>query len=128
MSCTTFPDVTMSANVSSTGPWFSTGSTRLWFLSAIRRQRPPGVAGLLPDPSSGRNMGQPPFASLGQAIAWLDGHIDLESTTPSRRALPTIDRMRELVAVLDEPQQAFPCIHLTGTNGKGSTAIIATSL
>ncbi|MCD8298828.1 MAG: bifunctional folylpolyglutamate synthase/dihydrofolate synthase [Opitutae bacterium] len=33
-----------------------------------------------------------------------------------------IDRMRGFAAALGSPQQAFPCIHLAGTNGKGSTA------
>jgi dihydrofolate synthase/folylpolyglutamate synthase len=34
----------------------------------------------------------------------------------------SLDRMRSLVAVLGDPQAAYPVIHLTGTNGKGSTA------
>jgi dihydrofolate synthase/folylpolyglutamate synthase len=33
-----------------------------------------------------------------------------------------IDRMRALVAGLGHPDLAVPCIHLAGTNGKGSTA------
>jgi dihydrofolate synthase/folylpolyglutamate synthase len=33
-----------------------------------------------------------------------------------------IDRMRELSAVLGHPERAVPSIHITGTNGKGSTA------
>jgi dihydrofolate synthase / folylpolyglutamate synthase len=32
-----------------------------------------------------------------------------------------IDRMRLLVQQLGQPQQKFPCIHVAGTNGKGST-------
>ncbi len=47
---------------------------------------------------------------------------------PSRRALPTLDRMRELVDLLGHPEQAFPSIHVTGTNGKGSTAAMITAL
>lgn len=34
----------------------------------------------------------------------------------------SLDRMRSLVGVLGDPQTAYPVIHLTGTNGKGSTA------
>jgi dihydrofolate synthase / folylpolyglutamate synthase len=73
-------------------------------------------------------MATSPFSSLGEALAWLDAHIDYESAMPSRRALPTLDRMRELVAVMGDPQVSIPAIHVTGTNGKGSTAAMATAL
>ena len=73
-------------------------------------------------------MAGPPFTSLHEALAWLDGHTDFESTAPSRRALPTLDRMRELCTLLGDPERAFPSIHLTGTNGKGSTAAMVTAL
>ncbi len=69
-----------------------------------------------------------PFTSLEDAIAWLDGHIDLEAKVPSRRSLPTLDRMRELMTMLGDPERAYPAIHLTGTNGKGSTAAMASAL
>jgi dihydrofolate synthase/folylpolyglutamate synthase len=65
---------------------------------------------------------------LIEAAAWLDGHIDFESKMPSRRALPTLDRIRELVHLLGNPERTYPSIHLTGTNGKGSTAAMVTSL
>ncbi|GAA0315077.1 bifunctional folylpolyglutamate synthase/dihydrofolate synthase [Actinoallomurus spadix] len=35
---------------------------------------------------------------------------------------PTLDRMRDLADVLGSPQRAYPVIHITGTNGKSSTA------
>lgn len=70
----------------------------------------------------------PVFTSFGEARDWLDGHIDFEAKVPSRRALPTLDRMRELLHLLGEPQHAYPAVHLTGTNGKGSTAAMTSSL
>ena len=73
-------------------------------------------------------MATPPFASLGDALDWLDGHTDFESTSISRRALPTLDRMRQLAAVLGDPERTFPSVHLTGTNGKGSTAAMSSAL
>lgn len=73
-------------------------------------------------------MAGPRFASLAEALAWLDGHIDFESTQPSRRALPTLERMRVLAGLLGDPERAFPSVHLTGTNGKGSTAAMTSSL
>jgi dihydrofolate synthase/folylpolyglutamate synthase len=33
-----------------------------------------------------------------------------------------IDRMRELAAALGHPERAVPCVHIAGTNGKGSVA------
>lgn len=61
-------------------------------------------------------------------MRWLDAHIDLESKVPNRRSLPTLDRMRQLAALLGDPERAYPVVHLTGTNGKGSTAAMATTL
>lgn len=69
-----------------------------------------------------------PFASVEEALAWLDGHVDFESKVPNRRSLPTLERMRRLMELLGEPQRSYPAIHLTGTNGKGSTAAMCTSL
>lgn len=70
----------------------------------------------------------PPFDDLADALAWLDAHVDFESNMPRRRAVPTLDRMRALTAVLGEPQESIPSIHITGTNGKGSTSAMATAL
>jgi folylpolyglutamate synthase/dihydropteroate synthase len=44
------------------------------------------------------------------------------SRRPEHSIDPTLDRMRALVDVLGDPQKAYPVIHLTGTNGKTSTA------
>jgi dihydrofolate synthase/folylpolyglutamate synthase len=70
----------------------------------------------------------PPFESLDDALAWLDSHIDFESHMPRRRALPTLDRMCALTALLGEPQDSIPSLHITGTNGKGSTSAMVTML
>ena len=69
-----------------------------------------------------------PFTGVDQALAWLDSHIDFESSMPSRRSLPTLERMDALMSVLGEPQESIPSIHITGTNGKGSTSAIVTAL
>lgn len=34
---------------------------------------------------------------------------------------PSLERMRYLLTLLDNPQDTFPAIHVVGTNGKGST-------
>ncbi|GAA1574027.1 folylpolyglutamate synthase/dihydrofolate synthase family protein [Actinomadura kijaniata] len=41
---------------------------------------------------------------------------------------PTLDRVRDLVELLGEPQRAYPVIHVAGTNGKSSTARLIESL
>jgi dihydrofolate synthase / folylpolyglutamate synthase len=70
----------------------------------------------------------PPFHSLSEALAWLDAHINYEATAPSARALPTLAPMVELAHLLGDPQEAYPSVHVTGTNGKGSTAAMVTAL
>ena len=70
----------------------------------------------------------PPFGGLEDALAWLDSHINLEAQMPSRRALPTLDRMRALTTLIGDPQDSIPSIHVTGTNGKGSTSAMATTM
>jgi dihydrofolate synthase / folylpolyglutamate synthase len=63
--------------------------------------------------------------NLREAQRWLDGHLNLEagpSVTAGVVDGLSLDRMRTLVGALGDPQQAYPVIHLTGTNGKGSTA------
>ncbi len=39
-----------------------------------------------------------------------------------------IDRMRRFSELLGHPERAFPCIHITGTNGKGSTSAMLESV
>jgi dihydrofolate synthase/folylpolyglutamate synthase len=70
----------------------------------------------------------PPFVDLDAALEWLDDHIDFESNMPSRRTWPTLDRMKSLMAVLGDPHESIPSVHVTGTNGKGSTSAMVSAL
>jgi dihydrofolate synthase/folylpolyglutamate synthase len=63
-----------------------------------------------------------------EMVAWLDGHIDYEQSMPTRAGAPTLDRIRAFCRVLGDPERSFPVIHLTGTNGKGSTAKMLSAL
>jgi dihydrofolate synthase/folylpolyglutamate synthase len=69
-----------------------------------------------------------PFSSKAEAVGWLDAHIDYESAMPSRRSLPTLDTIRELVHLMGNPERSYPSVHITGTNAKGSTAAMVTAL
>ena len=115
-----------------TAPWCSIVWRRRWCRSEARRSRRPARAA--PRPDRHRSLSPVevpvalPFDGLADAVAWLDSHVDFESNMPRRRAVPTLDRMRALTSLLGEPQESIPSIHITGTNGKGSTSAMATSL
>ena len=82
---------------------------------------PPGRLVRRLTPASGDGFSGAP--GLGDALAWLDGHQNLERMlADTRRPPPDLGRMRRLVDVLGHPEQAAPAIHVTGTNGKTSTA------
>jgi dihydrofolate synthase/folylpolyglutamate synthase len=47
---------------------------------------------------------------------------ELATRWPESRIEPSLDRIRDLTDLLGRPQDAYPVIHITGTNGKTSTA------
>ena len=51
------------------------------------------------------------------AVEWLD------TLSPWPRDGFGVDRMRELLAELGDPQQAYPAIHVVGTNGKSTATV-----
>jgi dihydrofolate synthase / folylpolyglutamate synthase len=52
----------------------------------------------------------------------------LESRWPETKIEPSLDRISHLMTLLGDPQFAYPVIHITGTNGKTSTARMIESL
>ncbi|MGB0102255.1 MAG: folylpolyglutamate synthase/dihydrofolate synthase family protein [Nocardioides sp.] len=46
----------------------------------------------------------------------------LLSRWPETRLEPSLDRIRAFTELLGDPQRSYPVVHLTGTNGKTSTA------
>src|SRR5918911_4154308 len=89
-----------------------------------------------PTPSASRcrskKRGSTPTMVL-ERRAWLDAHINMERgigipADVARATAPTLDRMRALVELLGSPQLDIAAIHLTGTNGKTSTARITAAL
>lgn len=63
-----------------------------------------------------------------RAIAYLDGRINLETTELFKRHTPSLDQISRVADFMANPQEAQPVIHVTGTNGKGSTTAIITEL
>ncbi len=68
------------------------------------------------------------FATVAEALAWLDDHIDYERVAPTRRSLPSLANVEHALGLLGDPQRSYPAVHLTGTNGKGSTTALTSTL
>lgn len=65
------------------------------------------------------------------ALAYLDSHLNREavpSIAAGRTDDLTLEPMRRLLAILGDPQRAYPSVHITGTNGKGSVARMVAEL
>jgi dihydrofolate synthase/folylpolyglutamate synthase len=63
---------------------------------------------------------EPGSVEIGDLLAWLDRHANLEAGGKVRS--PSLDRIRPLLDLLGRPQADYPLIHVTGTNGKTSTS------
>lgn len=53
---------------------------------------------------------------------------EILARAPETAIEPTLERVARVMELLGDPQRAFPVIHLTGTNGKSSTARMAERL
>jgi dihydrofolate synthase/folylpolyglutamate synthase len=60
------------------------------------------------------------------ALAYLDEHASYERT--GRITSPSIEPISRLCSAMGDPHLAMPVIHVTGTNGKGSTVQMITRL
>lgn len=60
------------------------------------------------------------------AIEFLFGRINYERALSGSYSTSDfkLDRMRQLLSLLGEPQQRLPAVHVAGTKGKGSTAVM----
>jgi dihydrofolate synthase/folylpolyglutamate synthase len=56
------------------------------------------------------------------AETYAEAEDALLSRWPETKLDPTLERIEAFMQVLGEPQRGYPAIHLTGTNGKTSTA------
>jgi len=68
------------------------------------------------------------FESYVEALTWLESHIDFERVAPNRQELPTLAPIFDTLAMLADPQNDYPTIHITGTNGKGTTTTLTSAL
>ena len=64
--------------------------------------------------------------NFDDALRYLDDHTSYDVT--GRIDSPTTDRISRLCSAMGDPQHCAPVIHVTGTNGKGSTVQMITRL
>lgn len=64
--------------------------------------------------------------NYAEALAYLDEHASYERT--GRVDDPSLRNISALTAVMGDPQNDYRVVHVTGTNGKGSTSQIITKL
>jgi len=77
---------------------------------ARRNTTPPG-----PTPAD-----DPAADDPGQALRAVEA--ELAARWPEDRIEPSLDRISALMDILGQPQRSYPSIHITGTNGKTTTA------
>ena len=62
-----------------------------------------------------------------EVLQFLSSHIN-RSITKEKIDDTALDNMRLLAQAIGSPQMDFPCIHITGTNGKGSTSAVISKI
>jgi dihydrofolate synthase / folylpolyglutamate synthase len=67
--------------------------------------------------------------AYNQVLDYLYAYVDysLKKSSELAKAHFELGRMRKLMALLGNPQDAYPIIHVAGTKGKGSTSALAAS-
>ncbi len=67
--------------------------------------------------------------AYNQALDYLYSFVDysLKKASELAKADFNLDRMRELLALLGNPHEKYPVIHVAGTKGKGSTSALMAS-
>ena len=67
--------------------------------------------------------------AYNKALDYLYSYVDysLKKSSELAKAHFELGRMRELMAYLGNPQEAYPIIHVAGTKGKGSTSALMAS-
>jgi dihydrofolate synthase/folylpolyglutamate synthase len=68
------------------------------------------------------------FRTYVEALTWLESHVDYELVAPNRREIPTLQPIVDTLAMLADPQRDYRTIHITGTNGKGTTTTLTSAL
>lgn len=62
------------------------------------------------------------------ALAWLETHVDYERLAPGHRENPSLQSIADTLALFADPHRDYPIVHITGTNGKGTTTTLTSAL
>jgi len=63
-----------------------------------------------------------------EPLSYVDVEAALLGRWPESRLEPSLDRIQALTELMGDPQRAYQVVHLTGTNGKTSTARMVDAL
>jgi dihydrofolate synthase / folylpolyglutamate synthase len=63
-----------------------------------------------------------------EPVRFAEAVAELEDRQPEHLPKPDLERMRALAVLLADPQLTYPTIHVTGTNGKTTTARLAAAV
>lgn len=70
-----------------------------------------------------------PHAAREAALDWLKGRINYERTVlPYQSRQLKLDRMRQLLTRLGQPDAGLKIVHVAGTKGKGSTSVMIAAM
>jgi len=61
-------------------------------------------------------------------VRFADAMAELQGRQPEHLPEPDLERIRALASLLADPQLTYPTIHVTGTNGKTTTARLAAAI
>src|SRR5690348_10934411 len=70
----------------------------------------------------------PETSSVAGFAEFLAVEAVLDKRWPETTIAPTLERIADLVGLLGDPHRGYPVVHLTGTNGKTSTARMVDAL
>ncbi len=68
------------------------------------------------------------FESYVEALTWLESHVDFERVAPNHQDTPSLAPIFDTLSMLADPQNDYRSIHITGTNGKGTTTTVTSAL
>ena len=67
------------------------------------------------------------FSKLEDGFKWIESYTNLEKKADEVKRFYRLDRMFSLLELFRNPQNNFKSIHLAGSKGKGSTAVLIAS-
>src|SRR5207249_8125079 len=70
----------------------------------------------------------PQLSARRTSMDFDDAIRDLDARQPESMPRPSRERISKVVNLLDHPELTYPSIHVTGTNGKTTTARLVTAL